>query len=134
MTQREYSKEQSKVAKRNPRVILPIEYAAYQEIASEPKPFRTWVDEMIVAYPELFPCEIEAGYTLHDYLPASAKLPNVRFRRIKLKRQNENGESQVLTICSSDVMPYMTGYTDAMTPTGTIWSVDLAAMRSWAQW
>jgi hypothetical protein len=69
---------------------------------------------MIATYPELFPCDVEAGYTLHDYLPASVKLPDVRFRRIKLKRQNERGEAQVLTICSSEVMPYMTGYTDAV--------------------
>lgn len=108
MPQRKYSKEQCKVSKANPRVILPIAYDAYQEIASEPKRFRHWVDEMTAAYPELFPCEIEAGYTLHDLLPASVKLPDVRFRRIKLKA----GEQQVLTICSSDVMPYMTGYTD----------------------
>lgn len=108
MPQRQYSKKQCKVSKANPRVILPIAYGEYQEIASEPKRFRRWVDEMIAAYPELFPCEIEAGYTLHDLLPTSVKLPDVRFRRIKLKA----GEQQVLTICSSDVMPYMTGYTD----------------------
>jgi len=114
MPQRGYSKEQSKVAKTNPRVILPISYDAYQQTASEPQSFREWLDEMIAAYPELFPCEIEAGYTRHDYLPASAKLPEVRFRRIKLKGQNETGEQPVLTICSSDVMPYMTGYTDAV--------------------
>lgn len=63
---------------------------------------------MIVENPELFPVEIETGYTLHDILPVSAKLPGVRFRRIKLKA----GAQQVLTIGSSDVMPYMTGYTD----------------------
>jgi hypothetical protein len=63
---------------------------------------------MIDSYPELFPKMIEQGYTLHDLLPASVKLPDVRFRRIKLKA----GEQQVVTICSSDVMPYMTGYTD----------------------
>ena len=108
MPQRHYSKEQSKVSRANPRVILPIPYREYQQLASEPNQFRRWLDEMSAAYPELFPCEIEAGYTLHDFLPASAKLPDVRFRRIKLKA----GEQHVLTICSSDVMPYMTGYTD----------------------
>ena len=114
MPQREYTKEQSKVTKRNPRVILPVPYDAYQEIASEAQTFRHRLDEMIATYPELFPCEIKEGYTLHDYLPASIKLPEVRFRRIKLKGQNQQGERQVLTICSSDVLPYMTGYTDAV--------------------
>jgi hypothetical protein len=89
-------------------VILPIAHAEYQQLSSDPNQFRRWLDEMIVENPELFPVEIETGYTLHDILPASAKLPGVRFRRIKLKA----GAQQVLTIGSSDVMPYMTGYTD----------------------
>jgi len=108
MPQRQYSKERTKVAKPNPRVILPITHTEYREKASEAKSFRQWLDGMIVRYPALFPSEIEAGYTLHDMLPASVKLPEVQFRRIKLKGES----SQVLTICSSDVMPYMTGYTD----------------------
>ena len=109
MPQRKYSKEQSKVAKANPRVILPITHDVYQKIALDWKQFRLWLDEMITQYPELFPKEIAGGYTLHDILPASAKLADVGFRRIKLKAVNEKGKHQVLTICSSDVMPYMTG-------------------------
>ncbi|MFO7631614.1 MAG: hypothetical protein R6W76_03690 [Caldilinea sp.] len=66
---------------------------------------------MIVRFTELFPGGIEQGYTLHDILPASSKLPNVRFRRIKLNAVNEAGEQQVLTICSSAVMPDITGLT-----------------------
>lgn len=108
MPQRQYNKERTKVAKRNPRVILPIAYDEYREKASDAKNFRKWLDDIIASYPELFPLEIEAGYTLHDTLPASVKLPDVRFRRIKLKGKS----GQVLTICTSDVMPYMTGYTD----------------------
>jgi hypothetical protein len=112
MPQRKYSKEQGKVSKTNPRVILPITYAMYQEIAANKKRFRHWLDEMIAQFPELFPQGIENGYTLHDILPASTKLPDVRFRRIKLKSVNEAGKQQALTICASDVMPYMTGLTD----------------------
>ena len=108
MPQRQYSKEQSQVAKPNPRVILPIPHPEYEEKSADPRCFRYWLDNMIDSYPELFPKMIEQGYTLHDLLPASVKLPDVRFRRIKLKA----GEQQVVTICSSDVMPYMTGYTD----------------------
>ncbi|MCP4128399.1 MAG: hypothetical protein GY753_15260, partial [Gammaproteobacteria bacterium] len=63
---------------------------------------------MIDRYPELFPRVIEEEYTLYDILPASVKLADVHFRRIKLK----GGEQGVVTICSSDVMPYMAGYTD----------------------
>ncbi len=112
MPQRQYNKEQSKVAKANPRVILPIEMQAYQDLASKPEQFREWLDKMIALFPELFPQSIEQGYTLHDMLPASSKLPDVRFRRIKLKAVNAAGDKQVVTICSSDVMPYMTGFTN----------------------
>lgn len=112
MPQRKYSKEQGKVSQTNPRVILPITYAMYQETAADKEQFRHWLDEMIEQFPELFPKGIENGYTLHDMLPASTKLPEVRFRRIKLKSVNEAGKQQALTICSSDVMPYMTGLTD----------------------
>jgi hypothetical protein len=112
MPQRKYSKEQRKVAKENPRVILPIPYAEYREIMLDAERFRHWLDEMIGQVPELFPKEIGCGYTLHDILPVSAKLAEVRFRRIKLKSINQSGKRQVLTICSSDVMPYMTGLTD----------------------
>jgi len=108
MPLRQYSKEQSRVAKPNPRVILPITLSNYHDISSDPKRFRLWLDGMIESHPELFPQGIEQGYTLHDVLPPSVKLPDVRFRRIKLK----GGGQRVLTISSSDVMPYMTGYTD----------------------
>lgn len=112
MPPRQYSKEQCEIATASPRVILPIAYSEYQGLASEPKQFRRWVDEMIAAHPELFPKEIGQGYTLHGLPPDSAKLPGVSFRRIRLKAVNEAGKRQVVTICSSDVMPYMTAYTD----------------------
>ena len=112
MPQRQYNKEQSKVAKANPRVILPIEVQTYQDLASKPEQFREWLDKMIALFPELFPQSIEQGYTLHDMLPASSKLPDVRFRRIRLKAVNAAGDKQVVTICSSEVMPYMTGFTN----------------------
>jgi len=66
---------------------------------------------MITTYPELFPPEITQGYTLHDILPASVKLPAVQWRRIRLKTRDATGRRQVFTIASSDILPYMTGYT-----------------------
>ena len=89
-----------------------MSYEEYAPKSEDGEAFRQWIDEMIEEYPELFPQEIEEGYVLHDKLPESVKLTGVRFRRIKLKKANENGKQQVLTICTSDVMPYMVGYTD----------------------
>lgn len=114
MPQRKYIKERCKVTKVSKRIILPIELSSYNELSQEAKTFRAWLDTMIATYPELFPVDIEIGYTLHDILPPSVKLPNVRLRRIRLKAQDQNGCQPVFTIASSDVMPYMTGYTDEL--------------------
>lgn len=112
MPQRNYNREHTDVAKLNKRVILPIELEEYQELSRDRVRFRAWLGNMIATYPELFPAEIAEGYELHDTLPASRKLPDVRFRRIKLKVRNSEGKQEVLTIASSAVMPYMTGLTD----------------------
>jgi hypothetical protein len=112
MPQRKYSKQRCKVTKVSKRIILPIELSTYNELSREAKDFRAWLDTMIATYPELFPVDIEMGYTLHDILPPSVKLPDVRLRRIRLKAQDQNGCRPVFTIASSDLMPYMTGYTD----------------------
>jgi hypothetical protein len=112
MPQRQYSKEQSEVAKATQRITLPIELATYKEVAADPQAFRHWLDEMIEHYPELFPAGITAGYRLHDWLPASVKLPDVQFRRIQLKAEEGTGPAAVFTIASSEVLPYMAGYTD----------------------
>lgn len=112
MPQRNYNREHTDVAKLNKRVILPIGLEEYQELSRDRVRFRAWLGNMIATYPELFPAEIAEGYELHDTLPASRKLPDVRFRRIKLKVRNSEGKQEVLTIASSAVMPYMTGLTD----------------------
>jgi hypothetical protein len=112
MPQRKYSKQRSRVTKVNKRIVLPIELRTYNQLSQNAKTFRVWVDTMIATYPELFPASINIGYTLHDILPASVKMPDVRLRRIRLKAPDENGCHQVFTLASSEVMPYMTGYTD----------------------
>jgi len=86
--------------------------SSYNDLSQEAKAFRAWLDTMIADYPELFPADIKVGYTLHDILPPSVKMPDVRLRRIRLKAEDQNGCRPVFTIASSDVMPYMTGYTD----------------------
>ena len=112
MPQRNYSRERTNVAKLNKRVILPIGLEEYQGLSHDCAHFRSWLDSMIETYPELFPVEITHGYELHDILPASSKLPGVRFRRIKLKATDNEGKQIVLTVATSAVMPYMTALTD----------------------
>ena len=96
----------------NKRIVLPISLAEYKELISDSNGFRSKLDSMIETYPELFPEAVTGGYVLHDILPASSKMPEVRFRRIKLKDKDEQGGDIILTIASSEVMPYMTGFTD----------------------
>ncbi|MCP4166882.1 MAG: hypothetical protein GY759_13460 [Chloroflexi bacterium] len=67
---------------------------------------------MIASYPELLPVGTEKGYVLHGILPESSKLPGIRFRRIKLKDSDKEEKPVVLTIASSEVMPYMSGFTN----------------------
>lgn len=88
-------------------VCIPIERETYLQNLLDASAFRVLIDEMVESYPELFPQGMEAGYTLHSILPASRKLPDIRLRRIKLKK---NGETY--TIRPSFVLPYMTGYTE----------------------
>jgi hypothetical protein len=92
--------------------MLPIGLDQYKRLIDDSPAFRTWLDQMIDQYPELFPADISAGYRLHDLLPASVKLPEVRLRRIRLGQADAAGQAQVFTIAPSAVLPYMTGYTD----------------------
>ena len=112
MPQRKYNTEREKVSHKNKRIILPISIEEYNEISVDGQRFRGWVDEMIEQYPALFPQQIEQGYQLHDILPASKKLPEVRLRRIKLKATDEAGQVLIFTIVPSNVLPYMVGLSD----------------------
>lgn len=112
MPQRKYSQKRSKVAKVNKRITLPIKLVDYQTLSQNALTFRAELDQMIESYPELFPRDIGLGYTLHDILPSSVKLPAVQLRRIRLKQPDDTGQAQVFTIAPSEVLPYMTGYTD----------------------
>lgn len=88
-------------------VCLPIGQERYKEVFENPTAFRAILDEMYENHPDLFPKAMGEGYTLHDLLDPSRKLPDVRLRRFKLRANQE-----VYTIRPSYVLPYMTGYTD----------------------
>jgi hypothetical protein len=95
------------------RICLPIAAAEYERIWADPWTFRPWLDTQIAQYPELFPQAISQGYTLHDILPVSKKLPEVQLRRIKVV-DAAHPQGQVFTVAPSFVLPYMTGYTDTV--------------------
>ncbi len=92
------------------RICIPIERAEYQRILGDKAAFRQHLDGLIAQHPELFPAAIQQGYQLHDLLPPSKKMPDLRLRRIKVT--TAEGKEDVFSVTPSFVMPYMTGYTD----------------------
>jgi len=92
------------------RICIPMEQVAYEQILGNKVAFREYLDGQIAQHPELFPAAIQGGYQLHDMLPPSKKLADLRLRRIKITPAE--GKSAVFSVAPSFVMPYMTGYTD----------------------
>jgi len=111
MPQRECTKTKTIVARPQRRITLPIDMERYEEIVGDRKAYRNWLDEMIVAYSELFPKNITDGYRLHDER-GSGKLEGLRLRRICLNARDAAGKKQVFTIAPSGVMPYAVGWTE----------------------
>ena len=99
------NKDMEKLSRGAKRICIPITQEDYQSIWDDPIAFRQMLEARIAQFPELFPRTIEQGYTFHDILPASKKMPNIRLRRIEVT-------GKVFTIAPSFVLPYMTGYTD----------------------
>lgn len=113
MPPRKCTKHKAEVTRPCKRITLPLSMATYQAAVQKPQTFRNMVDTAIQNHPELFPPSMAAGYRLHDRR-TSQKLPGVVLRRIKLNAPDEQGREQVFTIAPSSVLPYMTGYTDAV--------------------
>ena len=88
-------------------ICLPIGEREHKESFADPKAYRELIDRCYEKHPELFPPGVSEGYTLHDKRKASAKLPDIQQRRIKVKNSED-----VYTIRPSFVLPYMVGYTN----------------------
>ena len=71
------------------RICIPISREEYKQILPDRAEFKTYLDNMIVHYPELFPSSINEGYKLDGFLPESKKMKGIRLRRIRLK-SNKN--------------------------------------------
>jgi hypothetical protein len=112
MPRRKCSTNNEPERKTTRQIIVPLSKEAHHLILKDAELYREWLERMIEQYPELFPADIQAGYTLHSILPESKKMPGERKRRIELKARDENGKRQVYTIAPSYLMPHMTGYTD----------------------
>jgi len=104
-------KDPDALSKKAKQICVPLEQEEYDRILFDAQAFRQSLDGIIEQYPELFPSAIEHGYTLHDILPESRKMPGIRLRRIEVRAPG-SAKGDFFTIRPSFVMPYMTGYTD----------------------
>lgn len=102
---RKCTKTKTTHTRANKRIVIPIDPANYAQMVGDTAAFRRVVDDLIHAYPELFPADVEQGYRLYGLYPASKKMPEVRMRRICL-----HASGQVYTIAPSFVLPYAMGY------------------------
>lgn len=87
----------------NRKICLPATADEYDRIVCDPKKFRQYLDNMISKFPELFPHDIQNGYTMKD-IYTSKKL-GLKIRRISVGKVS-------YTIRPSFVMPHMTGTVD----------------------
>jgi hypothetical protein len=87
-------------------ICLPFESEAqYQHFVSDTENYRHYLTQMLTQYPELFPKEMEHGFTFHDRY-ASVK-QDLILRRIKLK-----ATGAVYSLRPSFVLPYMVARTE----------------------
>lgn len=87
-------------------VPVPSE-TAYRKLICNGSMFRSFLDQHIVAHPELFPVGIASGYWLHDAI--HSKKLNVTTRRIKLV-----STQAVYQVRPDFLLPYMVGLSDTV--------------------
>jgi len=105
-----HEKNTDYVTRKSKRICIPIDPETYQQVLADKAAFKAYLDQQIAAFPELFPATIAQGYTLQGFVPPSAKMPEVRMRRIAIPTSN-GGPAVRFTVAPSFVLPYMTGYT-----------------------
>ncbi len=71
-------KETGRPSKGRQRVCVPVEPETYQQVVSDKKVFRQFLDRLITDYPSLFPDSIKAGYRLDGFVAASKWLWLIR--------------------------------------------------------
>jgi len=87
-------------------ICLPIEEGIeYENLVKDQQEYRSYLNQMIEKYPEIFPEEIEKGYKLHGFVESSRQ--KLKMRRIRLKENKE-----AYQIRPDFVMPYMSERTE----------------------
>lgn len=87
------------------QICIPMTRDTYDRIWDDAEEVRRYLAPLIQANPELFPAGIQDRYQLTGHLPASAKMPGISLRQVRVQQR-------VYTLRPSFVMPYMTGTVD----------------------
>lgn len=100
------SQESKKLRSKGEKTIcLPIvDESFYMEIVEDTVKFRAYIDEILPEYREIFPEEIEKGYSFFG--SNFSKKQNLKIRRIQLK-----ANYQIYQLRPAFMMPYMVGKT-----------------------
>jgi hypothetical protein len=112
MPPRQCTKTKHDPAKSSSQIRIPISREDYGVIVNDQQVFRKVLDELIEAFPELFPDTITEGYQLYGFSRPSVKMPEIKRRRIRLTAGDEQGSHRVYTVVPSFVLPYMVGDSD----------------------
>lgn len=87
------------------QICLGMNETIFQDILSDTRRLRQFLDEQMQQHPELFPEVMrEKGYWLDGYEPESTKMPGIALRRLRIR-----GTNDVYFLRPSFVMPYMAG-------------------------
>ena len=89
-------------SKKNKKIIIFFKEEDYDKIIENKIIFKTYLEEQINKYPELFPSNINSGFSLNGFVPQSKK------QDIKIRRIITKSDSEVWQIQPSFIMPYMT--------------------------
>src|SRR5512134_636037 len=90
----------------NKHICLPFaSEGQYREYVDDPAQYRQYLNEMLSQHPELFPQDMDQGFTFHDAYVSGKQ--DLIVRRIKLITTGA-----VFTLRPSFVMPYMIARTD----------------------
>lgn len=86
------------------QICIPMTRDLYDRLWNDAGEVRRFLNPLIQTSPELFPAGIEEGFQLTGHLPESVKMPGIRLRQLRLKKNRE-----VFTLRPSFVMSYMMG-------------------------
>lgn len=109
---RKYTTDKNTNRLSSPQIVLPMSYEEYQDCMADARQAKEVIEQSMKANPELFPSDLSQGYKLNGWTEPSAKMPEVRLRRIRLLKADESGKKRAFTLNPCDLLSYRRGRVD----------------------